>query len=80
MLLGPQMVDAAVLLVLSGLAGFFFYKHEEKNILALKDELKTLRTDLTAFKKESDEVRSHVGSLSLGMNLRKNNPISNKPS
>lgn len=74
---GSTPVDAAVLAVLACLYGYIEHKTDEKQFTALKTELQEIKGQIEWLKKRDEEVRTHVGSMKLGMNMR-TNPLNNK--
>jgi len=67
---GPQPVDAAILGIFAALAGYAEYKSEEKHILALKSEIAIMKSLQTDMIKQQEELRSHVSSMKIGLNMR----------
>ena len=69
-ILGAQPVDAAVLAVLAALCGYAQYKSEDKALSSLKSMISELKAEQEASKKREDEVRTHITTMKMGMNMR----------
>lgn len=74
-----QPVDAAILGIFAALLGYSQYKTEEKAITLLKSELLLLKNEQSEMKKQHEELRSHMSSMKIGLNMR-SGPLSGKPS
>ncbi len=75
---GASPVDAAILAIFATLLGYSQYKSEEKSISELKNQLLLLKTDQELTKKTQEELRSHVSSMKIGLNMRAGG-LSGKP-
>lgn len=70
LVVGSQPVDAAILAIFAGLVGYSQFKNEEKNISLLKNEIDELKKSNTEVIKHQEELRSHVSSMKLGLNMK----------
>jgi hypothetical protein len=70
LILGSSAIDAAVIASLAALTGYFQFKTEQKEITEIKTQLSSLKLDIESSKKRDEEIRSHVNSMKLGMNMR----------
>lgn len=68
----PQLVDAAILATLAALCGYNEFKTEQKDITQLKNDIIELKKLTAEASKKDEELRSHVSSMKLGMNMRTN--------
>ena len=75
---GPNPVDAAILGIFAALLGYSQYKTEEKAIFELKNECLLLKNEQIEMKKLHEELRAHMSSMKIGMNMRSGS-LSGKP-
>lgn len=71
-------VDAAILAVFAALLGYSQYKTEEKAITELKSQVSLLKNEHETIKIQHEELRSHVSSMKIGLNMRSGG-LSGKP-
>jgi len=67
---GASPVDAAILGIFAALLGYSQYKSEEKAISDLKNEISSIKQHQDLTSKQHEELRSHVSSMKIGLNMR----------
>lgn len=63
-------IDAGILAILTFLFAYSQYKNEEKNVIQLKSDISLLKDEVLHLKKRDEEVRSHISTMKIGMNMR----------
>jgi cell division protein FtsB len=66
-------VDAGILLVLGGVAGFYEAWSQLKTIKSLEQQLKVLEDRQTELQKDNQDLKTYVSSLKLGQTMRMGN-------
>lgn len=70
MVQGSTAVDAAILGILTILFAYSQYKNEDKRIAELAIQIAAQSSEIAALKVKDAEVRNHISSMKLGMNMR----------
>lgn len=63
-------IDATILAILTFLFAYSQYKNEEKAVTEVKSELSLLKNQVADLEKRNEEVRSHISTMKIGMNMR----------
>lgn len=72
MVLGAQLTDSLVLLVLAGYSAYHEFKSVDKKIAQFEQQLKEQSTLMQEKAKEIEDVKALVGGIKLGQQLRNN--------
>lgn len=72
MILGAQLTDSLVLLVLAGYSAYHEFKSVDKKIIQFEQQLKEQNALMQEKAKEIEDVRALVGGIKLGQQLRNN--------
>jgi peptidoglycan hydrolase CwlO-like protein len=70
LILQPTLVEAAILLILGGVAGFFEYKSNDKKILDLNERLNNQQKSLDEKQKEIDSIKNSIMGIKLSGGMR----------
>lgn len=70
MILGAQLTDSIVLLVLAGYSAYHEFKSVDKKITQFEQQLKEQQALMQEKAKEIEDVRALVGGIKLGQQLR----------
>lgn len=62
--------DAAFLLVIAGLCGYFEFKHERSELKTLEDKMNELNHKYIELEKRNEEIRTHLGSIKIAQNFK----------
>ena len=67
---GASLQDAPIFAILTGFAGYMINREEDKILNSLTGRLKVLEEQSVEYKKETEDLRSHVSSMKLGQQVR----------
>lgn len=67
---GATLQDAPAFAILTGFAGYMINREEDKILNSLTARLKAIEDQSTEYKKETEDLRSHVSSMKLGQQVR----------
>ena len=67
---GASLQDAPIFAILTGFAGYMINREEDKILNSLTSRLKVLEEQSVEYKKETEDLRSHVSSMKLGQQVR----------